>query len=253
MKDALGAPQSILVLGGTSDIAVATVKQLVARRARRVVLAGRDLDALKVRAAEIEAAGNATVEVTAFDALAFDAHAAFVDEIFSAHDSFDLVLCAFGVLGDQAQDEQDGVATARVIETNFTGSASVLLPVASRMRAQGHGSIVVLSTVAGERARAANFIYGASKAGLDAFCQGLGDSLQGSGVSLMIVRPGFVTTKMTAGMGKKPMAVSAEHVASDIVRGLSRNAEIVWSPAKLRLIFIVMRHLPRQIFRRIKQ
>ena len=252
MKDALGSPQSVLVLGGTSDIAIATVKQLIARRTRRVVLAGRDLDALKARASEIETSG-ATIEVAAFDALAFDTHKQFVDETFNAHVGFDLVLVTFGALGNQETDEHDNVATARVIETNFTGAASVLLPVAERLRNQGHGSIVVLSSVAGERARAANYIYGSSKAGLDAFCQGLGDSLQGSGVSLMIVRPGFVQTKMTSHMKAKAMPTTAESVASDIVSGLSKGAEIVWSPAKLRPIFIVMRHLPRAIFRRIKQ
>ncbi len=253
MKDALGAPQSVLVLGGTSDIAVATVKQLVAKRTRHVVLAGRDLDALKTRASEIESGGDVDVEVVLFDALDFGSHTAFVSETFSAHEGFDLVLLAFGALGDQATDERNSDAAVNVIQTNFTGAASTLLPVAEQMRHQGHGSIVVLSTVAAERARAVNFIYGSSKAGLDAFCQGLGDSLVGSGVSLMIVRPGFVTTKMTKGMDSKPMATTAEAVASDIVSGLAGNKKIVWSPAKLRAVFIVMRHLPRAIFRRIKQ
>jgi decaprenylphospho-beta-D-erythro-pentofuranosid-2-ulose 2-reductase len=252
MKDALGSPQSALVLGGTSEIAIATIKQLVAQRLRRVVLAGRNLDTLKEAAAEIESVGTVAVDVVAFDALAYETHNAFVDECFATHKDFDLALVAFGTLGDQETDEADNIAATNVIESNFTGAASVLLPLAAKMRKQGHGSITVLSSVAGERARSANFIYGSAKAGLDAFCQGLGDSLVGSGVKLMVVRPGFVTTKMTAHLDAKPMSTNADAVATDIVKGLGRGSEIIWSPAKLQAVFAVMRHLPRPVFRRIK-
>lgn len=253
MKDALGTVQSVLVLGGNSDIAQATLRRLVGTRARKVVLAGRNADALEVRAKELRSLGATEVSTAAFDALDFAGHAAFVEEQFRTHGGFDLVLLAFGVLGDQGEDEANPQKAVGVIEANFTGAASVLLSIATKMRQQGHGSIVVLSTVAAERARAANFIYGSSKAGLDAFCQGLGDSLMGSGVQLMIVRPGFVTSQMTAHMETKPMATDPDAVAEQIVRGLARGCEIVWAPAKLRLIFAVLRHLPRPIFRKLKQ
>jgi decaprenylphospho-beta-D-erythro-pentofuranosid-2-ulose 2-reductase len=252
MKDALGSVESVLVLGGGSEIAQATVDKLVAGRTKTVVLAARNPDSLADYARALESHGASKVEALKFDALDFDSHAAFVEDVFSVHGSFDLVVLAFGVLGDQAKDEQDPKSAVHVIESNFTGAASILLHVAQRLKKQGHGSIVALSTVAGERARAANYIYGSSKAGLDAFCQGLGDSLVGTGVSLMIVRPGFVTTKMTAGMDVKPMATDADSVANVIIDGLAKGREIVWAPAKLRFVFSVMRHLPRPVFRKIK-
>jgi decaprenylphospho-beta-D-erythro-pentofuranosid-2-ulose 2-reductase len=253
MKDALGSVESVLVLGGGSEIAQATVDKLVARRAKTVVLAARNPDGLADYTRALESHGASKVEALKFDALDTASHAAFVEDVFSVHGSFDLVLLAFGVLGDQASDENDPQAAVQVIESNFTGAASILLHVSARLRKQGHGTIVALSTVAAERARAANYIYGSSKAGLDSFCQGLGDSLVGSGVSLMIVRPGFVTTKMTAGMEVKPMATDADSVADVIIDGLSKGREIVWAPAKLRYVFAVLRHLPRPLFRKIKQ
>lgn len=253
MKDALGSVESILVLGGGSDIAQATVDKLVATRAKRVVLAARKPEALSDYARALESHGASKVKAVAFDALDTSSHEAFIEDVFSVHGSFDLVLLAFGVLGDQSVDEKNPMSAVNVIESNFSGAASVLLYVASRLKKQGHGSIVVLSTVAAERARAANYIYGSSKAGLDAFCQGLGDSLVGSGVSLMIVRPGFVTTKMTAGMDIKPMSTDADSVANAIIAGLAKGSEIVWAPAKLRFVFTIMRHLPRSVFRKIKQ
>jgi decaprenylphospho-beta-D-erythro-pentofuranosid-2-ulose 2-reductase len=253
MKDALGSVESVLVLGGGSDIAQATVDKLVAGRTKTVVLAARDPDGLADYTRALESHGASKVEALKFDALDTASHASFVEDVFSVHGSFDLVLLAFGVLGDQAHDEAHPEAAVNVIESNFTGAASVLLHIAARLKKQGHGTIVAISTVAAERARSANYIYGSSKAGLDAFCQGLGDSLVGTGVSLMIVRPGFVTTKMTSGMEVKPMATDADSVASVILDGLAKGREIVWAPAKLRFVFSVLRHLPRPVFRKIKQ
>lgn len=252
MKDALGAPQSVLVLGGTSDIAVATVKQLIGQRTRRVVLAGRNESSLHSVAEELKSvSSNVEVSTAKFDGLDFAAHAGFVDEQFDKGE-FDLVLLAFGLLGNQENDAANPLDAVEVVQANYTGAVSVLLPVAARLKRQGHGTIAVLSSVAGERARAANFIYGSTKSGLDAFCQGLGDSLVDSGVRVMIVRPGFVTTKMTAGMAKKPMSTTADAVATEIVKGLGRGDEIVWAPAKLRYVFMILRHLPRPIFRKLK-
>jgi decaprenylphospho-beta-D-erythro-pentofuranosid-2-ulose 2-reductase len=251
VNDALGSVQSVLVLGGSSDIAIATVRALIARRCRTVLLAGRDPEALSGTAKELRAAGASTVETLAFDALDTAGHAAFVEEAFSAHGDVDLVVVAFGVLGDQERAEQDAAEALRVVETNFTGAVSVLVPVARAMRRQGHGRIVVLSSVAGERARRSNFVYGSSKAGLDAFCQGLGDSLVGTGVRVMVVRPGFVHSKMTEGLAAAPLATDPEHVAAAIVTGLGRGSETVWVPGSLRYVMSALRHLPRAVFRRL--
>lgn len=251
MNDALGYPQSVLVLGGGSEIALATLRKLVAARCRTVVLAGRDAEALGTPAKELRDAGATTVDVVAFDALDAASHDRFVSEVFASHGDIDLVLLAFGVLGDQDLAESDAAEARRIVDSNFTGAVSVLVPVVQALRAQGHGTIVVLSSVAGERARKSNFVYGASKAGLDAYCQGLGDSLVGTGVRVVIVRPGFVHTKMTEGMAPAPLSTTPEAVADAIVAGLGRGSEIIWAPAPLRFVMSALRHVPRAVFRKL--
>lgn len=251
MKDALGAVQSVLVLGATSEIAQATVRQLAARRTRTIVLAARQPDQLETEVKELERIGATTVQAIAFDANAVDTHETFVADVVRQYGDFDLVLLAFGVLGDQEIAETDAKATRDIIETNFVGAASIAIPIAQRLTEQGHGTFVVLSSVAGERARRSNFVYGSSKAGLDAFFQGLGDSLVGTGARVMIVRPGFVHSKMTAGMEPAPLATTPDAVATAIVRGIQRNKEIVWVPGALRYVMSALRHVPRVVFRRL--
>ncbi len=186
-----------------------------------------------------------------FDAADTGRHQEFADEVFDRFGDIDLVIVAAGVLGDQEADEQDPAAAAAVITTNFTGTASALLAVANRLRLQGHGRLIVFSSVAGERARRANFIYGSSKAGLDAFAQGLADSLVGSGVDVTIVRPGFVVGRMTEGMTPAPFSTTPEAVADAVVRGIGSGAAVVYAPPMLRWVFAVMRHLPRAVWRRM--
>ncbi|GAA2585447.1 MULTISPECIES: decaprenylphospho-beta-D-erythro-pentofuranosid-2-ulose 2-reductase [Streptomyces] len=249
MKDAFGLPQSLLVLGGTSEIALATARRLVARRTRTVWLAGRPSAALEEAAGRLRGLG-ADVHTIAFDALDPTSHEAVLGKVFAEGD-IDMVLLAFGLLGDQARDERDPEAAVRVAQTNYTGAVSASLVCARALQAQGHGSLVVMSSVAGERARRANFIYGSSKAGLDAFAQGLGDALHGTGVHVMVVRPGFVRTRMTAGLPEAPLATTPEAVATAVELGLRRRSETVWVPGALRVVMAALRHLPRGVFRRL--
>ncbi|MEJ8670790.1 MULTISPECIES: decaprenylphospho-beta-D-erythro-pentofuranosid-2-ulose 2-reductase [unclassified Streptomyces] len=249
MKDAFGLPQSLLVLGGTSEIALATARRLIARRTRTVWLAGRPSPALEQSAADLRALG-ADVHTVAFDALDPGTHETALGKVFAEGD-IDMVLLAFGILGDQAHDEREPLSAVRVAQTNYTGAVSATLVSASALQNQGHGSLVVLSSVAGERARRANFIYGSSKAGLDTFTQGLGDALHGTGVHVMIVRPGFVRSKMTAGLEETPLATTPEAVATAIEVGLRRRSETVWVPGALRLVMSALRHMPRSMFRRL--
>ncbi|KOT36592.1 short-chain dehydrogenase [Streptomyces caelestis] len=249
MKDAFGLPQSLLVLGGTSEIALATARRLIARRTRTVWLAGRPSPGLDEAAGQLRGLG-AEVRTVAFDALDPAAHEEALGKVFAEGD-VDLVLLAFGTLGDQAHDERDPRAAVRVAQTNYTGAVSAGLVCAGALQAQGHGSLVVLSSVAGERARRANFIYGSSKAGLDVFAQGLGDALYGTGVHVMVVRPGFVRTRMTAGLPEAPLATTPEAVAAAVELGLRRRAETVWVPGALRVVMSALRHLPRGVFRRL--
>ena len=251
MKDALGSVQSALVLGGGSDIGRAIVQALVADRTRKAILAARDPGALGEVSGELRAAG-AQVETVAFDAADTAGHPALIDSVFDEHGDIDLVLVTFGVLGNQADLLEDPAAAADSVHVNFTGATAALLAVARRMRSQGHGTIVVLSSVAGERARRSNFVYGSAKAGLDAFAQGLADELAPAGIDVIVVRPGMVRTKMTEGMKPVPLTTTPEAVAEDVVAAIRRGgSRTVWSPPALRYVMTALRLLPRPVFRRL--
>jgi decaprenylphospho-beta-D-erythro-pentofuranosid-2-ulose 2-reductase len=242
VKDALGRVESVLVLGGGSEIGLATARALVGRGTRRLVLAARAPGRLEADAAALRSAG-AEVALEPWDADDVAGHEAAIAGLFDRHGDLDVVLAVAGVL--------DG-SPAEVIGTNFLGLAATLAPAAERLRGQGHGTIVVLSSVAGERARRSNYLYGSSKAGLDAFAQGLGDALAGSGIGVLVVRPGFVHTKMTAGLDPAPLATTPDKVADAIVTGLARGSHTVWVPGVLRWVMSVLRHLPRPLFRRLE-
>ncbi len=251
MNDAHGLPQNVLVLGGSSEIAGAVLDRLVARRARRIVLAGRDVDAMGQVSDRLVAAGAEEVAVARFDAEDPASHTRLFDDAFRLLGEVDLVLFAFGVLGDQAAALDDPNLAASVAQVNYVAAVRAGVDVARRLRAQGYGNIVALSSVAGERPRRSNFVYGSSKAGMDAFFTGLGDDVRGSGVRVMVVRPGFVHTRMTAGLRPAPFSTTPDAVAGVIVRGLATGAETVWAPSPLRWVMGVLRHLPRPLFRRL--
>lgn len=250
MMDALGEPQGVLVLGGSSEIALATVRALPRGRLRRVVLAGRPSAARDAAAASLTQAGITGVETVDFDASDTASHAAVIDAVFDAGD-IDVTLLAFGVLGDQAEAEADPDAAVAIATVNYTGAVSVGLRVAARLRQQGHGTLVVLSSVAGDRARRSNFVYGSTKAGLDAFAQGLGDALHGTGARVLIVRPGFVRTRMTQGMEEAPMTIDPQDVAAIIVKALRKGRETVYAPGPLRFVMAGLKTVPRPLFRKL--
>lgn len=250
MMDALGEPQAVLVLGGTSEIALATVRALPRRRLRRVVLAGRPSAARDAAVTALAAEGVSGVEAVDFDAADTTQHAAIIDAVFDGGD-IDVVLLAFGVLGDQAEAEADPDAAVAVATVNYTGAVSAGLRVATRLRQQGHGTLVVLSSVAGDRARRSNFVYGSTKAGLDAFAQGLGDALHGTGARVLIVRPGFVRTRMTTGLDEAPMTIDPQDVAQIIVTALRKGKETVYAPGPLRFVMMGLKSVPRPLFRKL--
>jgi decaprenylphospho-beta-D-erythro-pentofuranosid-2-ulose 2-reductase len=251
VNDAFGTPQSVAVFGGTSEIGLAVLRELGRTgRTTRVVLAGRDADALATAAADVSAWTGAAVTSTAFDAADATGHDAAVAAAFAGGD-LDVAVLAFGVLGDQDALMTDPDGAVDLVTVNYVAGVSVGLRVAERMRAQGHGTLVVLSSVAGERGRASNFVYGSSKAGLDTFAQGLGDRLAGTGVRVLVVRPGFVRTRMTEGLAEAPLACDADDVARAVVRALASGRQTVWVPAALRPVMSGLRHLPRPVFRRL--
>jgi decaprenylphospho-beta-D-erythro-pentofuranosid-2-ulose 2-reductase len=248
MENALGEPQTIVLLGGTSDIGRAIVSALVTPSTRTVVLAGRRPD--EMVPGDLDRPGL-TVDTVRFDAADTASHEAFVRDLAERHGDLDVVIVAFGQLGEQADLDEDPHGAAELVTVNYTGAVSSSLAVAAQFRRQGHGRLVFLSSVAGERVRKANYVYGSSKAGLDGFAQGLGDALAGTGASVLVVRPGFVHSAMTAGMKAAPLATTPAAVAAATVDALRKGKRTVWVPATLRPMFSVFRHLPGPIWRRM--
>jgi decaprenylphospho-beta-D-erythro-pentofuranosid-2-ulose 2-reductase len=247
--DALGSIGSLLLVGGTSDIAVATAHRYLAERPLRVVLAARDTPRRAAVAQELADAG-ARVEVVDFDAEDPAAPARMVAAAAEGGD-VDVAVIAFGLLGDADQLRTDADAVSHLAQVNYVAPTVVGTELANRMRRQGHGVIVALSSVAGERPRASNFVYGSTKAGLDAFFSGLADSLVGTGVSVLVVRPGFVRSKMTEGLSDAPLATTPEAVAEAIVTGVRKGRHTVWVPGAMRWVMSGLRHTPRPLFRRL--
>lgn len=247
MKNALRQPQTILVLGGGSDIAAAIVGRLASPALRTVILAGRRPD--DIGSALGELGDHVEVVSVAFDATDHAGHRDFISRVADAYGDLDVIIQAVGQLGVDAAD--DPVATAELIGVNFAGAASSSLAVAEQLRTQGHGTLVVLSSVAGVRTRASNFVYGSTKAGLDAFSTGLDQRLHGSGARVLTVRPGFVRTSMTEGMDEAPFTIDAGEVADAVATGLERGRSVVWAPGKLRGVFGVLRLAPGFVWRKL--
>lgn len=248
MQNALQEPQTILLLGGTSEIGRAIATELIAPSTTTLVLACRRPDDAHP---EHFTRDGLTVVTEYFDATETANHDAFVRMIVAEHGDIDIAIVAFGQLGSQEEFDDDPQLAAEVVHVNYTSAVAACLALAGRMRHQGHGHIAVLSSVAGERARAANYVYGSSKAGLDAFAQGLGDALHGSGVRVTVIRPGFVHSRMTRGMKSAPFATTPRVVAELAVAGMRKGRHTVWTPGILRYVFVVLRHVPRPIFRRL--
>jgi decaprenylphospho-beta-D-erythro-pentofuranosid-2-ulose 2-reductase len=223
--------------------------RFAADRPLRVVLAARPSPRLDAAAARLRDLG-CDVSTIPFDARAFDTHPETIDKAFAGGD-LDVCLVAFGLLGDQERAWTDVDAAVELAEVNYTAAVSVGVLLARRLAAQGHGSLVALSSVAGERPRRSNFVYGSTKAGMDAFYSGLTEALRPNGVHVAVVRPGFVRTKMTEGLKPAPLSVTADQVADTVVDAVRRRRELVWAPPPLRLVMSALRHVPRPVFRRL--
>jgi decaprenylphospho-beta-D-erythro-pentofuranosid-2-ulose 2-reductase len=249
--DAVGNPQSLFVLGGTSDIALATAQKYAEQRPLRIVLADRPEESERMAAAveRLRKTGS-TVTTLTFDARKPETHAEVVDKAFADGD-IDVTLIAFGIQGDNEKGWTNAEAARAVGEINYIAPMTLGVLVTEKLRKQGHGRLVVMSSPAGERARRSNFVYGSSKAGLDIFFTGLTYALSDSGVKVTVVRPNFVRTKLTEGMKPAPMAQTPEQVAAAIVDGVRKGKEELYVPPQMRLVMSVLRHVPRPIFRKL--
>lgn len=248
MINALGVPRSLLLLGGTSDIALAVAERWASRSpGLRVVLAARPgvrRDAVVERLAALGCA----VEPVDFEAEDSASHAALVDGI---EGDVDVAVVAFGVLGDQETAWTDVELAERIATVNYVGAVTVGVALGQRIRRQGHGVVVALSSVAAERPRRSNFVYGSSKAGMDSFYTGLGDALRDSGGRVLVVRPGFVHSTMTQGLDPAPLATTPAAVAEAVTDAVRDGREQVWVPRPMRPVMSGLRHLPRAVFRRL--
>ena len=239
----------IAIFGGRSEIGLEVARRLA--RGAVVVLAARRADQLAEESAALRAAGAAAVHAVDFDADDLASHDGLVAAITAAHGPIDTAVLAFGILGDQSRAEVDPAHAAAIVHTDFTAQVSLLTVLAAVMRRRGRGDLVVFSSVAGARVRRANYVYGSAKAGLDGFASGLTDALHGSGVRLLLVRPGFVIGRMTEGMSPAPLSSTPAQVAEATVAALRAGRTRVWVPRRLALLVLAFRLLPRAAWRNL--
>ncbi len=249
--DAVGNPQTILLLGGTSEIGLAICERYLQNAHARIVLAAMPGDPGRDAAvAQMKAAGARSVEVIDFEATDPDTHPKMIDVAF-ANGDVDVAIVAFGILGDAEELWQNQHKAVLAAEINYTAAVSVGVLLAEKMRAQGFGQIIAMSSAAGERVRRSNFVYGSTKAGLDGFYLGLGEALREFGVRVLVIRPGQVRTRLSAHVKEAPLTVDKEYVANLAVTAAAKGKELVWAPAAFRYVMMVLRHVPRPIFRKL--
>ena len=244
------ANKTLLLVGGTSDIGRAAA-QSYAEAGWRVMLAARNPEEAERNRADIAARSGAEVSVHRFDVLDTGALAAFLDGLPALPDT---VVCVVGELGDQAESEGDITRAAQVMRTNYEGPALLLGLVAERFLARGSGTIVGVSSVAGDRGRASNYVYGSAKAGFTAFLSGLRNRMAHAGLRVVTVKPGFVRTRMTAGM-KLPPLLTAEpaEVGRAILKAAERGGgDVVYVRPIWRIVMTVIGAIPERIFKRLK-
>jgi len=242
----------VLIIGATSAIAHAVARRYAGRQAA-LFLIGRRLPALEANAADLVVRGAEAVGCALLDANDHDRHEAVLAEAWAAYGGFDVALVAHGVLPDQAAAERSVTATLESFDTNAASVIALLTLLANRFEAQGSGVIAVISSPAGDRGRASNYVYGAAKAAVTVFAAGLRHRLHAKGVRVITIVPGFVDTPMTAGIAKTgPLWAAPEQVARDIVRALERGFGVVYTPGFWRWIMSAIRHVPERLFVRTK-
>jgi decaprenylphospho-beta-D-erythro-pentofuranosid-2-ulose 2-reductase len=255
--DAVGNPQSILLLGGTSEIGLAICERYLQDSPARIILADLPNHPKRDEAiAAMKAAGAKSVEWIDFDGVKNDTHPAVIDAAW-ANGDVDVAIVAFGLLGDAEELWVNQRKAVQIAEINYTAAISVGVLVGEKMRAQGSGRIIAMSSAAGERVRRSNFVYGSTKAGLDGFYLGLGEALQEYGVRVLVIRPGQVRTATTiahlkaTGAKEAPFTVDKEYVANLAVTSSAKGKDLVWAPGAFRYVMMVLRHVPRPIFRKL--
>ncbi len=238
-----------LILGGSSAIARAFAR-VAAEAGCDVLLAGRDLEDLSRTAQDLRVRYGREAQAIAFDATDLAGHAAFVETVRSRTQRFDVML-AFGLMPTQAAIDADPALGLESVAATYTGAVSILMRLAPALEAQGEGRVLIIGSVAGDRGRARNYVYGSAKAGLHAFAQGLRARLFQSGVRVTTVKPGFIDTAMTFGMRTGPLMASPEACARACLRFASRGRDVAYYPPVWRLIMLVIKLIPEPIMKRL--
>ncbi|RAJ79303.1 hypothetical protein CLV59_106364 [Chitinophaga dinghuensis] len=240
---------SVLILGAGSDMAVAIAREFAAKK-YDILLAGRNSQALVPLQQDLQIRFNVKATVHDFDALAFDTHTAFYKSLPQIPD---ITICVFGYLGEQEKAQEDWQESARIIHTNYTGAVSILNVVAESYAASGKGVIVGISSVAGERGRMSNYMYGSAKAGFTAYLSGLRNRLFHKGVHVMSVQPGFVNTRMTQHLKLPPVITGQpEDVAAAIYKGVVKKKNTIYVKWHWRYIMLIIKSIPEGIFKKLK-
>ena len=242
--------QKILIIGATSAIAEATAR-LYASRGDTVYLMARNEERLAVMSNDLAIRGAQKVITTAFDILEHEQHKSLLESAAETMGGIDVILVAHGILPDQAACEKDPERMRDAFEVNALGTLSLLTLIANRLEAQGSGTLAVIGSVAGDRGRKSNYVYGASKAALHTFLQGLRNRLAGKGINVITIKPGFVDTPMTAAFEKGPLWAAPETIAAGIVKAIERRRDVVYLPCFWRLIMLVVRTIPERLFKRL--
>ena len=237
-----------LVIGATSDVGRAVARRLAAD-GRALLLAGRDPARVEREAQDVRARTGAAVTVRRCDVLDADGGVSLLDGLDPLPE---VAVCVVGLLGDQAESQRNAAAAERVMRTNYVGPALLLGALAERFAERRRGVLVGVSSVAGERGRAANYVYGSAKAGFTAFLSGLRNRLAASGVHVVTVKPGFVRTRMTEGMDLPArLTAEPEEVAEAVVRAIRRRRDIVYVRRVWRLVMLILRAVPERVFKRL--
>jgi short-subunit dehydrogenase len=240
---------TVLILGANSDIGRALAHAWAEKKAN-ILLAARNATRLEADVSDIGIRHGVRVSAVEFDALDFDSHEAFYAGLDPQPDT---VVCVFGLLTDQAEAEKDWSKARQMLDVNFTGAASILHIAANEMESRGKGTLIGISSVAGDRGRASNYYYGSAKAGFTAYLSGLRNRLASKGVHVMTVKPGFVRTSMTEGMPlPAPITADPGKVAADIVRAAGKKKNVLYTLWMWKWIMLIIRNIPERIFKGLK-
>lgn len=242
--------KTILIFGASSKIATAAAR-VWAIDGAKFILVGRQVDTLQTLVTDLEARGASGAIPLALDYRNFAGHEAFVNGLIQEHGPIHITLMAHGLLGDQEEDQKSVASTMAVVDANFLSYISLLTPLANKLEEAGSGSLLVISSVAGDRGRKSNYIYGASKGGVSLFVQGLRNRLQSKGVHVATIKPGFVDTPMTAHLPKNKLFASPETIGHGIVMAEKKSSDICYLPFFWRFIMLIIKLIPEMLFKRL--